>query len=964
MKLKLLIVTITVLLLSGCTGIQPLAPNDPTGSSDQPSAEDTESAIELAALDEAMPLDPAVRTGVLDNGLTYYIRQNTEPENRAELWLAVNAGSLQEDDDQQGLAHFLEHMLFNGTENFPDMGVVDFLESIGMEFGPDVNAYTSFNETVYTIQVPTDDAEVMNRGFQVLEDWAGNATLDPDAIDQERGIIVEEWRLRDETADGRVQDQVLPAILGDSRYTDRLPIGDMEIVRNAPPEAFQRFYETWYRPDLMSVIAVGDFDVDEIEELIFDHFSTLENPAEPSDLQAYDIPTHDDTQYLVVTDPELTGTEVQVWHKQPARPTRTGNDYRLALTQSFFYSVLNERILDIERQPDAPFLSAWAGQGEYVRPIDVDVLMATVEDGGVAPGLEAILTEAARLEQFGVTEAELARAKEETLSFYESIYDERNNVDSSSHADEYLAHFLNAVTAPGIEYEYAFVKDVVPTITVDEVNAVAAGLSAADNRVIVVTAPEKEDVVLPTTEELAAVVDAVAAKTIEPLQEELIGTRLMEEIPEPVAIVSETERPDLGITEIELENGVRVLIMPTDFMDDEILLSGISLVGSSLVSDEDFPEASTIVSVITESGVGDFGQSELEKLLTGKTVSISPYVRELAEGIEGSSSVDDIETLFQLLYLYVTEPRADQDAFDVFQKQVRSALENRAQDPNAALQDATTVALYGDTIRRGQLSLEEIESLDLARGLEIYRDRFADMDDAVFIFVGNADPELIKPLAQTYLGNLPTSEREESWQDVAPDLPDGVIDESVFKGEGDRSIVRLIFTGPYEPSPENDVTLSAVETVLDILIREELREELGGVYSSGVSIYINELPDSIYSAYIAFGAEPARVPELVDATFAVIDDLQANGPSEENMTKARSIALSEGEESLKQNGYWLQTLKNAEIYPSLEVEDALREAQLIEALTAEDVQSAAQELFNPDRYVKVVLYPESFTVEE
>ena len=960
MKLKLLIGTIAILLLSACTGLQPLAPTNSAEGDGLTSAGSPETAIQLAALDEVIPLDPAVRTGVLDNGLTYYIRQNTEPENRAELWLAVNAGSLQEDDDQLGLAHFLEHMLFNGTENFPEMGVVDFLESIGMEFGPDVNAYTSFNETVYTIQVPTDDDEDMNQAFQVLEDWAANATLDPEAIDKERGIIVEEWRLSDETAAGRVQNQVLPAVLGESHYTDRLPIGDMEIVRNAPVEAFQRFYDTWYRPDLMSVIAVGDFDVDEVEQLISQHFSALENPVEPSDLQSYDIPTHDDTQYLVVTDPELTETEVQVWHKQPARPTRTGEDYRHALTQSFFYSVLNERLLDIERQPDAPFLLAWAGNGEYVQPLDVDVLFATVEDDGVASGLEAVLTEAARLEQFGVTEAELARAKEEMLSIYESIYDERNNVESSSHADEYLAHFLNAVTAPGIEYEYEFVKDVVPTITVDDVNAVVGSLAATDNRVIIVTAPEKEDVVLPTEEELAAVVDAVAEKTIEPLQEQVIGTELMEEVPEAAAIVSETMLPDLDITEIELENGVRVLIMPTDFMDDEILFSGFSLGGSSLVSDEDFPEASTIVSVIGESGVGNFGQSELEKLLTGKTVAVSPYLRELAEGIEGYSSVNDVETLFQLIYLYLTEPRAEQDAFDVFQKQMRSALENRAQDPNAAMQDATVLALYGDTVRRGPLSLEEIESLDLARGLEIYQERFADMDDSVFIFVGNADPDLIKPLAQTYLGNLPSSEREETWQDVAPDPPEGIVDESVFKGEGDRSIVRLVFTGPYEPNLENDVTLSAVETVLDILIREELREELGGVYSSGVSIYVNELPDSTYSGYIGFGAEPARVDELVDATFGVIEELQANGPSEENMVKARSIALSEGEEALRENSYWLQAIKNAEIFPSMAVDDALREAQLIEALTAEDVQLAAQELFNPERYVKVVLFPESF----
>jgi zinc protease len=858
------------------------------------------------------------------------------------------------------LAHFLEHMLFNGTENFPDMGVVDFLESIGMEFGPDVNAYTTFDRTVYTIQVPTDDAETLMNGFQVLEDWAAHATLDPDAIDQERGIIVEEWRLRYETAAGRIRDQVLPAILGDSRYADRLTIGDMEIVQNAPPEALERFYRTWYRPDLMAVIAVGDFDVDEMETVIQERFSDLPIPDDVQPLEAYGIPTHDDTQYVIVTDPEKTTTDVQVWSKQNAKHTRTGDDYRDGLIRRFFYSILNERLGDIQRQPDAPFLSARGAYGNYVDSVDVDALLISVEDDRVAAGLESVLIEAARLEQFGVSTAELDRAKEETISLYESIYDDRGNIESKSHADEYLAHFQHAVTAPGIEYEYAFVQEVVPTITVEEVNAIAADLTAKDNRVIVVTAPDKEDVTLPSEQELAAIVDAVAAMAIEPPDEEVISTTLLAEIPDPVAIVSETKRPEMGITEFELENGIQVLIMPTDFMDDEILFTGFSLGGSSLVEDEDYPEASTIVNVITESGVGALGQSELEKLLSGKDITISPYLRELTEGIEGSSSVDDIETLFQLIYLYTTQPRADQDSFEVMQKQMRAALENRSLDPNSALQDVLNQTLYGDTIRRGTLPIEEVDALDLDRAFEIYKERFADMDDAVFIFVGNVAPETIKPLAQTYLGNLPASEREESWQNVSPDLPPGVIHEEVFKGEGDRSIVQIVFNGPYKRTLENDVKMEALETVLDILIREELREELGGVYSSGVSLFSRELPESVYFGVVSFGAEPDRVDELVNAAFAEIAELQANGPSEENLLKARSIALSQDEEALEQNGYWLNAIKGAEIYPSMEIADVLRRHEVIESITVEDVQASAQELFNPDRYVKVILYPEAY----
>lgn len=632
--------------------------------------------------------------------MTYFIRANTEPQDRAELWLAVNAGSILEDEDQLGLAHFLEHMMFNGTERFPGMGVVDYLETVGMEFGPDVNAYTSFDETVYTIQVPTGDAEIVDQGFQVLEDWAHAATLDPDEVEKERGVIIEEWRLDQQSAAGRIQEQTLPTVLGESRYSERLPIGDMDIIRSAPAETLRRFYENWYRPDLMAVVAVGDFeDLDQIEEMIQTHFSSMTAPEELLPRETFTTPNTDGTDYLVVTDPEETTSELQIWRRREVSPLHTGQDYRELLVRSLFYSILDERFRDLERKPDAPFLSVSSGFGNYVRPLDVDAVFAQTEEGKITDGLDAVITELERVARHGFSASELERAKQDMLESYLRSYNERNNRDSAGLADEYIAYFLTGEASPGIEYEYELVQQLLDGITLDDVNAISSDLVADDNRVVILTAPEKDDLILPTEAELAAAVEQAIAREIDPLTEELVAGDLVESRPEPVAIVDERTLPDVGLTEITLENGVRVLLKQTDFKDDEVVFTGFSLGGSSLVSDDDFVNAASIVAVITESGVGNFGQSDLEKLLSGKSVSIVPYIRELTEGLEGGSSVKDLETLFQLIYLYATAPRADEDAFQVFQTQMRADLENRALSPNSALRDAIFESLYGDTVR-------------------------------------------------------------------------------------------------------------------------------------------------------------------------------------------------------------------------------------------------------------------------
>ncbi len=952
MKRWITLVFVLALLAAGCMPVQPVQ---------QATVPTSVAPTVVAPAADMLQPDPALTVGQLDNGLTYYIRENDEPMNRAELWLVVNAGSVLEDTDQQGLAHFLEHMLFNGTENFPEFGVVDFLESIGMEFGPDVNAHTSFDETVYTIQVPTEDPAVMQKGLQVLADWASKATLADDAIDQERGVIVEEWRLRDQTAQGRISNELLPFILGDSKYSERLPIGDMDVVRNAPPEAFRRFYDQWYRPDLMAVVAVGDFDAATMEGMIKEQFSPLQNPTNETPRTEVALPEQPGTRYKVISDPEETKTRLVAFILRPANPIHTVDDMREDVINDLFYTMLNERLDEIARQPDAPFLAAASGVSSLVRPVTASVISAQMTEDKALDAMESLVTEIERVRQFGFTETELARAEQQLLKWYQTQYNERENTDSTSYAEDFQSNFLESEAIPSIENLYNVVQQVMPTITIDEVNEAASLLAANDNRVIYLTGPDKAESPLPSEDELAQVVASVESLTLEPYVDTVAGSELMSDVPEPAAIVSEDEIANLGVKELTLENGVRVLLKKTDFKDDEIVFKAVSPGGSSLVPDEDFPEASTIDNVVDESGVADFSQTDLVKLLAGKSLSVSPYIRELAEGMEGETTPEDLETLFQLIYLYFTQPRADQDAFDVYQTKMLTELTNRQQDPMAALTDAFNELLYGDTIRRGTLPIDEAENLDLERGFEIYQDRFADAGDFTFIFAGNFDEAEMTNLAQTYLGTLPTSSRQETWQDVAPDLPDGMLQTDVYKGEGERSVVQLVFSGPAEVTPETELKVDAVAGILDIMLRAKLREELGGVYSVSAYGFTNDLPNPSYMLVVAFATDPARVDELVNATFEQIDELNANGPSPENVQKIVAQEKSSHEEEMETNEYWSTVLKNYAFYGDQKL-DALNPeySDLIESLDAESIQAAAQEFLQSDRYVEAVLYPESY----
>ncbi len=906
--------------------------------------------------DEKIPLDPKVRTGTLDNGLRYYIRPNDEPKDRAQLRLVVDAGSVLEAQNQRGVAHFVEHMLFNGTRHFEKHEIIDFLEGAGMKFGPDLNAYTSFNETVYKLTIPTDSTQLMQTAFDVLKDWAAYATLSAEQIEKERGVILEEHRARYETAGGRMQKQILPVIFHDSRYAERLPIGKPKIIKNVSPETIRSFYETWYRPGLMAVVAVGDFDPDRIERLIKEHFAGLENPDDPRERKTYDVPGHAETLYEVASDPEYPRTSVQVLYKSDHEDADTVGDLRESLAEALFSRMLNDRLDQVARRENAPFLGAGTGRGNYVRPLDVISLSASTKEGQVLEGLEGVLTEAERVREHGFTETELARAKKELLSSLKSAYEDRENTSSRHFAGQLVSYFLTDDPAPGIAYRYHLAQELLPTIGLDDVNALAGDLFGKKNRVVIVRMPEKEGLKEPTKSELAAVVNSIQEKDLEPWVDEVNTEPLISDMPALAEVTARSTIEEIGITEITLENGVRVVMKPTDFKEDQVLFRAFSPGGSSLVSDEDYFEASRITSIMSESGLANFTPAELEKKLAGKIVSVHPYISGLEEGFAGSASPEDLETLFQLIHLYATQPRVDSTGLRNFTQERVARLKNRSRVPIVALIDTMRAVLSQGDPRSKPPTVERVKNIDMARGAAIYRTRFADLGDFTFVFVGAFEPQRLERLARTYLGTLPSTPRTESWRDVQPGFPEGVTEKAVYGGRGERSFTAIVFGGPFEYNRTNRHRLQSMAQVLNIRLREKLREQMSGVYSVRVNAGASGRPDEQYNVVIIFSSAPDRAEELSQAVFSVIDEMQSAPASEENMTKITAQQRRRRETNLEENSFWVSRL---DYYYSHEGEptDILRYDALVESLTAEDIQEAARRYLRDERFVKIVLYP-------
>jgi zinc protease len=921
-----------------------------------PGAISTPSAAALVpGLDLPLPLDPQLTLGRLENGLTYYIRENARPQNRMELRLVVRAGSVLEDEDQRGTAHFIEHMAFNGTRHFEKQELVRFLESIGTQYGADLNAYTSFNETVYSLHVPTDSADIVERAFQILEDWAHGVSFDSTEIELERKVVIEEWR-QGRGAQARLRDKQLPVLLHGSRYAERLPIGTRETLEKLAPGAVRRFYQEWYRPDLMAVVAVGDFDKSQIEALIRRHFTAVASPANARRREVFDLPGHEQTLFAVATDPEASRSSVAVHHKHDGVPDSTVGDYRRSVVELLYNNLFNTRLNELTRRADPPFLFAFSSLSTFTQTEKIYVLGAAVSEDGFARGLEALLTEATRIQRHGFTPSELGRAKDEMLRGYEKALSEREKTESGSHAGAYTAHFLEGVPVPGIEYEYELVKGLLPGIDVVEVNRLAGELMRERNRVITIDAPEKEGPRVPSEAELVAVFEKVEGGEVVAYLDSLSSEPLIPTPPQPGRITAERAIPEIGVTEWKLSNGVRMIIKPTDFKNDEILFTAYSAGGHSLVTDEEFIPAVTATAIAEEAGVGRFSLTDLQKRLAGKIVNVSPYIGELQEGFYGQASPRDLETLFQLVYLYATAVREDSSAFVGLQTRMRGVFQNRSAQPEAALEDTLQVTLSQGHFRRRPWSYATFDQMDLRKSLTVYRERFADAGDFTFVFVGAFKAEELRPLVERYLGALPSKGRRERWRDVGVRTPRGVIEKTLRRGLEDKSEVRIVFTGPFTWTRQNRVDLAAMTQALENRLRESVREELGGTYSVGVFASPERYPIEEYTVVISFTSAPDRVQELTKKVFEEIGSLQKKGPTEEDVTKIKETLRRDREERLRENRYWLSVLEFYDFHGE-DPRSILKDEEFIARLTTLAIQQAARFYLDTKNYVKVVLDP-------
>jgi zinc protease len=908
------------------------------------------------ALDQKLPVDPRITVGQLANGLRYWIRVNKEPKNRAELRLVVNAGSVLEDEDQRGLAHVVEHLAFNGSTHFPKQKLVDFMQSIGMRFGPDLNAFTGLDETIYLLKVPTDSPEVLATSFLILEDWAHGVTFDPKAVDKERGIIVEEWRLG-QGADERLREKQFPILLRGSRYADRDPIGKKEIIETFPVEALKRFYRTWYRPDLMAVIAVGDFDKARIEELIKKHFAPLANPPGAPPRPAYPVPDHEDTLFAIAADKEAANNIVAVYHKLPLAPQDTAGDYRRMLVERLFNAMLNARLVEITQKPDPPFLGAVSSRGRFVGSKDVYVLSALVGDGGIGRGLRALYSEGEKVARFGFTVTELERQKTEMLRYFERAVVQRETEDTTALAEEFTRAFLEGEPTPGIQVEYDLHKQFMPEITLEETNALAREWMTARNRVITVSVPEKAGVPVPTEAELRAVLEAVKTAELAAYQDTTTEAPLLAEPPGPGTIVGERAIEAVGVIEWTLSNGARVILKPTTFKEDEILFRAVSPGGISLADDADLVPANTADEVVPSGGLGAFSAVDLQKKLVGKAVSVRPSIDELEEGLSGSASPRDAETLFELIYMTFTEPRSDPAVFDSLKAQWKTYLENRTKSPETVFTDTLRTTLQRDQPRFRPMTVDEIPKMSLEKSLAFYRDRFADASDFTFIFVGNLDLGVLRPLVERYLASLPSLRRKETWRDWRVEPPEGVVKREVIKGVEPKSLAAIVFSGPFQYTAPNRVAIRVSADILENRLRKLLREKISGTYDVAVTPSYGRIPREEFRMGIDLGADPARIDELVGLIFQEIKKLQKKGPTAAEVAEARLAEARDYETNSRENGWWLGQL--VERYRLGEDPAALAHvADSYTVLTPASVRAAARLYFNTKRYVQVILYPE------
>ena len=910
-----------------------------------------------------LPVDKNVRIGQLDNGLTYYIRHNKLPENRAEFYIAQKVGSILEEPQQRGLAHFLEHMAFNGTKNFPGddkgLGVIPWCETVGIKFGTNLNAYTSIDETVYNISnAPIDRTGVLDSCLLILHDWSNYILLKDDEIDKERGVIREEWRSRN-SGMLRVYTDLLPTIYQGDKYADCMPIGSIDVINNFPYKDIRDYYHKWYRPDLQGIVIVGDIDVDTVEAKLKAVFADVQKPVNPAERTYYPVTDNKEPIVAIGTDKEVDDPSIEIYFKQDATPDSEKNNVGYLASQymtSMISSMLNARLSELVQSANPPFTRASSYYSDFfvAKTKEAFALSASRSKAdGIETALKTLLQETERARRFGFTESEYARARANYLQSLESAYNEREKTKHGSYVREYVQNFLNGEPIPGIEAEYAMMNQLAPNIPLQAMNMVMQQLVPDSNQVVIIAGPAKEGLKYPTKEEVINLLKGMKDLDLQAYVDKVSDEPLMKEAPKGGKIISEKEGDIYGSTRLVLSNGVTVYVKKTDFKADEIRMKGTSLGGKSIFPDKDALNFAVMDNVIAVGGLGNFSQVDLTKVLAGKKVSVNAGLGATTENVFGTCSPKDFETMMQLTYLTFTAPRKDAEAFESFKNRMKAQLESAQANPLSSINDSLQKAMYNNHPRVVMMKPEMVDQIDYDRILEMYNDRFKDASDFTFYFVGNIDLETAKPLIAEYLGALPAINRKETFKDTKMSIRKGVYkNEYAKEQQTPTATIVFLYSGKAPYTLKNDILLSFATQVLDMVYTEEVREKEGGTYGVNCFGDLQKYPKEQLLLQIVFQTDPAKKDKLAGIVVDELKKLAAEGPSDVHLQKVKEYMLKKYADNQKENGYWMNNL-NDYFYYGMDMTEGYTD--IVNSITAKDIQKFVSDLLKQGNEIEVTM---------
>ncbi len=915
-------------------------------------------------LSKEIKLESTVRYGKLDNGMTYYIKANKMPEKRAEFQIAVNAGSILEEEDQLGLAHFTEHMGFNGTKQFPGNELISTLQKNGITFGRDNNAYTAFDQTVYTLTLPTDNEELFNLGLRVLGGWASGMLMTDKQIDDERGVIIEEWRLG-QGAQERMRRQTWPIIFKGSRYAERLPIGTVENIQNFKYKSIRDYYKKWYRPDNQALIIVGDFDADEMEQKVKDYFVMDAKPCTPLERPEYDIPNNKEPLIAIATDKEATSNSISILFKHPAIHMKTVGDFRnQELMINLYETMLSARFSEKSQKKGCPYMYAVSGYAPtyLARTIGGYVMRAGAKDGKVMEALSALLEENQRVLQHGFLQTELDRAKEALLEQYEKASKEANKTYNSTWAARLVNNFLDGIPVPGARWEYRTAQSLINDITLEEINALASKWITKENIICEIAMPERKGLKVPTVEQVRKVIEGADKMKTKPYVDTYKEVPFFAYEKEVKAgkVQNETKNEEFGFTEWTMSNGAKVILKPSTLKDDEIILQSWSNGGSSLYPDDMVFNVQMAASIIDGSGIGEMNKTQLQKFQMKHTFGTEPYISSLREGINGNCSPKDFELLLQYIYMYFTHPNKDKEVLDVSIENLRSQLKTIQNSPDIAFSVQLQKSMYPNDKRRITIPTEKhINSLNLDKMYNIFKERFSNASDFTFEFVGNFEINDIKPMIEKYIGGLPSNGKKEEWKDLSPEFAKGKVNDVVYKGSENKATLALVMNKPFVNGDKEKIVIDVMGEILQIRVTEKIREELGSVYSPYMGVDYEIQPKTEFSMIAYYGCSPENVDKVENATWEILDEMMNIGATEENLAKAKEQLIKGRESSyFSSNSFWAGVIKDSYIY-NTPIQNMEKYSEIVNSVTIEDLKAAAAKYLTHNEFVKVTLLPES-----